>query len=586
VATIKFFHWKQVGIVTQNENLFTENEEILREILNEINVTLLLSNSFDSDENPANNPMIFAENAHIFFLNAYENKARQVACAAYQRGLYGKYYSWIFVGWYDYQWWMQESDELHPFNCTVEQMEEFVNYSLIVQQYPINDMRDKEVIGGYSYNSFIEEYNKRINNNSIYNHSYTAHIAYDATWTLALALDKVERKLSSGDIGDCPNPNNITRLYDFKHRNSTVACLIRSELTKTSFEGLTGSVLFGVNGTRSVDSSPIRIFQIRDNTQVIIATWRGSADSMVNVTYIGNFNEKIVFPYGIPPDGTPERNISFFHISLIVILYTLASVGLVCCLVCFIFILAFRKKRVVRLTSPNLDYIIIAGLAMTFISVYFRAYPKPIDDESTVIIVPLFCGITSSLDFIAYTLTFGTILCKMWRIYYIFHNPSPNKKMLSDYHLIAMVCFITAPMVVLLIIRFAIPYTRPKAILDVDSEHPAGFDERNVYQEFFLYKCSNFNYSIIWRILSFLYFGVLQIIALVLAVQTRKVRIKILNDSKEVTAIIYITSVVFIGVMIASFSLSNYLNIQEALLNTGLLIGSYSTVLIIFIPKV
>jgi hypothetical protein len=50
--------------------------------------------------------------------------------------------------------------------------------------------------------------------------------------------------------------------------------------------------------------------------------------------------------------------------------------------------------RIVRLTSPNLDYIIIAGLAMTFISVYFRAYPKPIDDESTVIIVPLFCGVS------------------------------------------------------------------------------------------------------------------------------------------------------------------------------------------------
>jgi hypothetical protein len=54
--------------------------------------------------------------------------------------------------------------------------------------------------------------------------------------------------------------------------------------------------------------------------------------------------------------------------------------------------------------------------------------------------------------------------------------------MLSDYHLIAMVCFITAPMVVLLIIRFAIPYTRPKAILDVDSEHPAGFDVRKLHR--------------------------------------------------------------------------------------------------------
>jgi gamma-aminobutyric acid type B receptor len=130
----------------------------------------------------------------------------------------------------------------------------------------------------------------------MYDYSYTAHIAYDATWTLALALDKVERKLSTGDIGDChsPNPTNITKLYNFKYRNSTVACLIRSELTKTSFEGLTGTVQFDNDGIRMTSLSPIRIYQIRNDSVFLIAKWNGFIDS--EVTYIGRFNENIVFP--------------------------------------------------------------------------------------------------------------------------------------------------------------------------------------------------------------------------------------------------------------------------------------------------
>jgi gamma-aminobutyric acid type B receptor len=70
-----------------------------------------------------------------------------------------------------------------------------------------------------------------------------------------------------------------------------------------------------------------------------------------------------------------------------------------------------------------------------------------------------------------------------------------------------------------------------------------------------------------------------------MAVQTRKVRIKILNDSKEVAAIIYITSIILIGVVIIMFSLSNFLNTQEALLNMGFILGSFVILAIIFIPK-
>lgn len=78
----------------------------------------------------------------------------------------------------------------------------------------------------------------------------------------------------------------------------------------------------------------------------------------------------------------------------------------------------------------------------------------------------------------------------------------------------------------------------------------------------------------------------LHIIALILAIQTRKVRIKILNDSKEVAAIIYITSIVLAELVIVSFSLTNFQNIYESLYSGGLIVAATVVLAVIFIPKV
>ena len=34
---------------------------------------------------------------------------------------------------------------------------------------------------------------------------------------------------------------------------------------------------------------------------------------------------------------------------------------------------------------------------------------------------------------IGYSLAFGAVLAKMWRVYQVFHNPTPNKKVLITY---------------------------------------------------------------------------------------------------------------------------------------------------------
>ena len=92
--------------------------------------------------------------------------------------------------------------------------------------------------------------------------------------------------------------------------------------------------------------------------------------------------------------------------------------------------------------------------------------------------------------------------------------------------------------------------------------------------------------SIPWQIFIFAYLGGLHIIAIILAVQTRKVKIKALNETKEVTAIIYISSIMLVLLISVSFTVTQFKNISEACISTGLLTISTSFLIANFAPKV
>ena len=84
----------------------------------------------------------------------------------------------------------------------------------------------------------------------------------------------------------------------------------------------------------------------------------------------------------------------------------------------------------------------------------------------------------------------------------------------------------------------------------------------------------------------FLYLGVLQIVGLILAFQTRKVKIPILNDSKFVAALVYISSVVFVALVLVTFSLSGYINISNGIFSAGIMILATIFLILMFVPKV
>ena len=63
-----------------------------------------------------------------------------------------------------------------------------------------------------------------------------------------------------------------------------------------------------------------------------------------------------------------------------------------------------------------------------------------------------------------------------------------------------------------------------------------------------------------WRIFIFAYFAMLQILGIMLAFQTRRVKVRGLKDSSFVTANVYVSSIIIVIFILITVSLRPYVN--------------------------
>ena len=73
---------------------------------------------------------------------------------------------------------------------------------------------------------------------------------------------------------------------------------------------------------------------------------------------------------------------------------------------------------------------------------------------------------------------------------------------------------------------------------------------------------------------------------IVLAFQTRKVKLPGLKDSKFIAATVYISSIVLIALALVTFALRTYINVSTGIRVAGILTMTTMTLVLIFIPKV
>ena len=103
--------------------------------------------------------------------------------------------------------------------------------------------------------------------------------------------------------------------------------------------------------------------------------------------------------------------------------------------------------------------------------------------------------------------------------------------------------------------------------------------------EFYSIRCHT-RISYIWTVIFTIYIGILEAIAVILALKIRNVTIKAVNDSKDVIDIVFIVTVTSVVDLISSFFLGDYNNIGGGLRVIAVLFGATSVIVLIFVPKV
>ncbi|XP_066455346.1 probable G-protein coupled receptor 156 [Eleutherodactylus coqui] len=106
------------------------------------------------------------------------------------------------------------------------------------------------------------------------------------------------------------------------------------------------------------------------------------------------------------------------------VLGSLLTCGLLLSMFFFIFTLRYRKNRIVKMSSPNLNLVIILGSMFTYISAFMFAV------QGHAISMEIVIQARVSLLYVGLSLVFGPLLGKSWRLYRVFTHRVPDKRVI------------------------------------------------------------------------------------------------------------------------------------------------------------
>jgi ABC-type branched-subunit amino acid transport system substrate-binding protein len=363
-------------------------------------------------------------------------------------------------------------------------------------------------------------------------------------------------------------PYSVDAVYTIAHafrkmaeRNiSLTGDHLRTLLSETDFEGVTGNVQFDSNYDRSV---PYSVLNIRDTSKFFegVGEWsRVTPDAEASLVISG----EVIWPDGttkVPGDGLPRDLywIHWSHAAAIVILVLVALMILVC-IITAVFVAKFSDTPVMRLASPFFLVVTLVGLAVFFSSLV------PWFGEPTL--VP--CSLRNWLGHMGFCVAMAAIIAKTYRVDVIFRRRKKIKRIIvTNLELFKYMAIAVAPMLILMIIWTIIDRPKPKRVVDVDK------NRINVV-------CGSKTPA--WLIAAFVYDAFLMCLSLFLSFRTRRV-----PDGFNETWYIYLsgynTAVMGILGVTLGYVLNKNLLAVTIIVSITLLVGGVGIWVLLFLPK-
>ncbi|XP_072030641.1 gamma-aminobutyric acid type B receptor subunit 2-like [Amphiura filiformis] len=347
--------WKRVATIHQNHELFSLAIENFLSLVDAVNFTIVTSETIGKD------PRVSVTNvklndAKIIFVSMYKHMARLIICEAYKSSMTGSGYVWIMYGWYDAFWWREENNEVE---CTVEEMDEAI-LSATIFTIDRSNMSPSEnpTIAQLSPPELEKELRQRFlwPANSRYSYSEYSPNGYDAAWAIALMLNRSSEVLKNKVFAN----GKKRRLEEFTYDDWEMASLFLDLLNETDFTGMSGNIIFK-GGDLWGDS---KIGQMQGYEQVEVGLYSIAGDRF-------EWKTDVIWKDGyVPIDHTAIiREFRGLSLRLYFIISALAGIGLCTAGFFFGFNIKYRTQRNVKMSSPNLNNIIIVGSILIYASV-------------------------------------------------------------------------------------------------------------------------------------------------------------------------------------------------------------------------
>uniref|UniRef100_A0A3Q3X1M7 G-protein coupled receptors family 3 profile domain-containing protein n=1 Tax=Mola mola TaxID=94237 RepID=A0A3Q3X1M7_MOLML len=561
VQLFQKWKWTRIATIQQTTEVFTSTLDDLEQRVKEAGIEISVRQSFLTD------PAVAVKNlkrqdARIIVGLFYETEARKVFCEVFKEKLYGKKVVWFLIGWYADNWFKIKDPAI---NCTVENMTEAVEGHVTTEIVMLNP----ETVRGVSNltsQEFIATLMSRLGgmNPEETGGFQEAPLAYDAVWALALALNKTVAPLKAKG----------RRLEDFNYNNHDITSEIYRALNTSSFEGVSGHVVFDAQGSRMAMTL---IEQLQGGSYKKIGYYDSSQK---NLSWFGN---DVWIGAGPPADRTVViEEFRFLSQKLFAAVSVFAGLGILLGILCLTFNIYNGNVRYIQNSQPYLNNMTAVGCMMALAAVF----PLGIDGHHVHRSqFPVVCQFRLWLLGLGFSLAYGSMFTKIWWVHTLF-TKKDEKKEKKKQHLEPWKLYATVG--VLLAIDFLSlmiwQIVDPLHITVEKFTKEAPKEDLDVLIQPLLEHCSSEKMNT-WLGVVYGYKGLLLLLGIFLAYETKSVSTEKINDHRAVGMAIYNVAVLCLITAPVTMILSSQQDASFAFASLAIVFSAYITLVVLFVPK-
>lgn len=344
----------------------------------------------------------------VIFVTAPPRIARKLLCLAYHADMVYPNYQYIFNVLLDQDFFGTNFYYAGKhYNCSTKEIHSALKGSMSFFEAFTPETDTVETFSGLTYPQFfegyktqIEKYKKKFKVNSVA--SYWAAPAYDATWTLAIALNISLEELKE---------KNITFSQEDLARQEEITDIIQKNMFNVDFQGITGHRMKFDRQTRELEKL-VNIFMYNGSAVgEKIAKYKSG-----NLTLLSHVQENSTLFIDYKFDS------KYNHVNYIIaaLLLTLATGSVILAIPAQVINAAYRNHKSIKASSYKLNNIIFVGCYVVTLGIVLHTISQTL--VLSLRAHSILCNLFPICSNIGLTLIIATVFFKTWRLYIIYDS--------------------------------------------------------------------------------------------------------------------------------------------------------------------